>query len=816
MSWDLEFVGSLNRSSLYVRYRLEFIGVLNALGEPFSVSDDQGVIQIARGSVRITGSRVIPQRWSVSFGGFSLQLSGDIRSILPKMRRGQIAVLQCSINRQGFRNLAIGSLDTISGQRGLFSLGFKDLLSALQTSLDTRAGTVFSDTDPPHFSLFYEVGRTTTTTSTFGGSDGTLNVADASFFKKQTGSKGIARITNTSVDFYVFWTGSTSTTLTGCTTAEYNNTSRVSAPSGSTVRYCAWLQGEPYEILASILTSTGTGNNGEFDVYPVEWSIGGKIDKQIFDVSDAKRASKEITRSGDADYDIGFAVESPLSNGFRSIVDIFLTVGIFPVYRQDSISIRACTDPEGIETRKTPDLRAEISDYDIIDVLSHDFFSPDISNIYRTTYIKYNFTNVYYSGGVYNGSRVDSLPALSEIERDFSLYYLADPDNRQSQALQDLRRLRVWDLYISERLSVRLPLRFATLVAGDIVTFRSNYVEHLYDTVDPIYKGRYCMVLGCDYSIDAQECTVTLGIPSPKMQRTEDTEDSDGAYSGWLPNSTYNNTQLFVWLSSDVDMSESGGDVTTWIDRQNSFSLSNQAGNNNTYNTGAGSPSKSITVSGFHFARFAFGDHEFLATDYNAKMDLSGTDGICVAMLIRAYADPIGDTDFSGGTYYKAPLVNCGRSYQLHLLDSFSGSTYTNAIGYDNNTNTFHQDNQVAPPDSNWKIVIYSSADVGGYSGEEGLYVNGTRVNTSDFPPTNTDISLSPDFRIGRDPDINYTNQTQQFNFAFGSFDLAELLSFSIPLHDAEREKVEGYIAHKFKLTSLLPASHPYKNTVPT
>jgi hypothetical protein len=815
MSWDLEFVGSLNRSSLYVRYRLEFVGVLNALGEPFSIEDDAGNIQIARGSVRITGSRVIPQRWSVSFGGFSLQLSGDIRSILPKMRRGQIAVLQCSINRQGYRNLAIGSLDTISGQRGLFSLGFKDLLSALQTSLDTRAGTVFSESDPPHFSLFYEVGQTTTSTSSFGTSDTTLNLTDASFFKK-AGSKGIARITNGSVDFYVFWTGSTSTTLTGCTTATYNNKSRDVAPSGSTVRYCAWLQGEPYEILASILTSTGTGNNGEFDVYPVEWSIGGKIDKQIFDVSDAKRASKEITRSGDADYDIGFAVESPLSNGFRSIVDIFLTVGIFPVYRQDSISIRACTDPEGIETRKTPDLRAEISDYDIIDVLSHDFFSPDISNIYRTTYIKYNFTNVYYSGGVYNGSRVDSLPALSELERDFSLYYLADPDNRQSQALQDLRRLRVWDLYISERLSVRLPLRFATLVAGDIVTFRSNYVEHLYDTVDPIYKGRYCMVLGCDYSIDAQECTVTLGIPSPKMQRTEDTEDSDGAYSGWLPNSTYNNTQLFIWLSSDVDMSESGGDVTTWVDRQNSFSFSNQAGNNNNYNTGAGSPSKSITVSGFHFARFAFGDHEFLATDYNSKMDLSGTDGICVAMLIRAYADPIGDTDFSGGSYYKAPLVNCGRSYQLHLLDSFSGSTYTNAIGYDNNSNTFHQDNQIAPPDTNWKIVIYSSADVGGYSGEEGLYVNGTRVNTSDFPPTNTDISLSPNFRIGRDPDINYANQTQQFNFAFGSFDLAELLTFSIPLHDAEREKVEGYIAHKFKLTALLPASHPYKNTVPT
>jgi hypothetical protein len=46
--------------------------------------------------------------------------------------------------------------------------------------------------------------------------------------------------------------------------------------------------------------------------------------------------------------------------------------------------------------------------------------------------------------------------------------------------------------------------------------------------------------------------------------------------------------------------------------------------------------------------------------------------------------------------------------------------------------------------------------------------------------------------------------------------DVAEVLVFSIPLHDAERQKVEGYIAHKYKLTSLLPASHPYKNTVPT
>jgi hypothetical protein len=816
MSWSSDFISRLDYASITVRYRLEFIGVLNSLGEPFKVFDDGGTIQIARGSVRISGTRIMPQRWSVSFGGFSLQLSGDIRAILPKMRRGQIAVLSCSINGSVFQNLAIGSLSSISGQRGLFTLGFKDLLSALQTSLDTRAGTVFSTTDPPRFSLFYEVGRTTTTTSNFLLSDTTINLTDASFFKK-AGSRGIARVTGGSEDFYIFWQGSTSTTLTTVSTATYNNKLRTgTAPSGSTVTYCAWLEGTPLEIIASILTSTGTGNNGAYDLYPVEWSIGGKIDKQIFDVSDAARGSAQITRSDGGVYDLGIAIESPLTNGFRSLVDIFLTVGIFPVYRQDSISIRACTDPEGIETRITTDIRAGISDFDIINIQQHDFFNPDISNIYRTTYIKYNFVNVYYSGGVYNGSRVDSLPAMSEIGRDFSLYYLGDPDNRQSQALQDVRRLRVWDLYMSERIVVRLPLRFATLVAGDIVTFRSNYTEHLYDTLDPRHKGRYCMVLGCDYSIDNQECVVTLGIPSPKMQRTTDSEDTDGAYSGWLPSEDHNNTALFVWLSSDVDLSESGGDITTWIDRQNSFSFSNQVGNNNNYNTGSGSPSKSITVSGFNFARFDHTAHEFLASDFNSKMDLQSTDGLCVAMLVRAYKDPIGDTDFSGGNYYKSPLVNCGRAYQVHLLDSFTGSTYTNAIGFDNNSSSFAEDNLIAPPDTNWKIVIYNTSAVGGYTSEVGLYVNGTNENTSNYNPTNTDMSLSPDIRIGRDPDINYANQSQQFNYAFGSFDLAEMLVFSIPLHDSERQKVEGYIAHKFKLTSLLPASHPYKNTVPT
>ena len=57
MTWSSEFIARLDHASISVRYRLSFIGVLNSLGEPFQVYDDSGDIQIARGSIRITGTQ---------------------------------------------------------------------------------------------------------------------------------------------------------------------------------------------------------------------------------------------------------------------------------------------------------------------------------------------------------------------------------------------------------------------------------------------------------------------------------------------------------------------------------------------------------------------------------------------------------------------------------------------------------------------------------------------------------------------------------------------------------------------------------------
>ncbi len=49
----------------------------------------------------------------------------------------------------------------------------------------------------------------------------------------------------------------------------------------------------------------------------------------------------------------------------------------------------------------------------------------------------------------------------------------------------------------------------------------------------------------------------------------------------------------------------------------------------------------------------------------------------------------------------------------------------------------------------------------------------------------------------------------------FFSGDICEVIIYNSSLSSTDREKVEGYLAHKWGLTSSLPASHPYKSSAP-
>ena len=77
------------------------------------------------------------------------------------------------------------------------------------------------------------------------------------------------------------------------------------------------------------------------------------------------------------------------------------------------------------------------------------------------------------------------------------------------------------------------------------------------------------------------------------------------------------------------------------------------------------------------------------------------------------------------------------------------------------------------------------------------LYMNGTTVNSG----------TASSYTLGSDTYFRIMSGSSNYNIRG---DLAEVLAFQ-SRNDTSREKLEGYLAHKWGLTSLLPSNHTYK-----
>lgn len=106
------------------------------------------------------------------------------------------------------------------------------------------------------------------------------------------------------------------------------------------------------------------------------------------------------------------------------------------------------------------------------------------------------------------------------------------------------------------------------------------------------------------------------------------------------------------------------------------------------------------------------------------------------------------------------------------------------------------------PSLASWRIQSVHSA-----SADHGMYIDGVL-----FASTGTNTvgwDSSPKFgRSTRDPDT-----TPSYRYFYGW--AAEVILVKAKLSQANREKMEGYLAHKWGLTGNLSAGHPYKSTPP-
>ena len=85
--------------------------------------------------------------------------------------------------------------------------------------------------------------------------------------------------------------------------------------------------------------------------------------------------------------------------------------------------------------------------------------------------------------------------------------------DEEKMAEGDIKRLKIWDLYQWSRLTLRLRLSFAVLVAGDVVRISSAYLYDLSTEAGRTYSARAGMVISTEYNISGRFCVIVIAIP---------------------------------------------------------------------------------------------------------------------------------------------------------------------------------------------------------------------------------------------------------------------------------------------------------------
>lgn len=502
MGWSTDFINALSASSITPIYEMEV--VQTPINGSVKIYSDRGALQIV--DARVDGTSVVPHRWSVSFGSFSVSLAGDITQYTQFLRRGCIAILRCKLDGlTSNERLGIGQLDSIRGQRGTYQLRFKDILSAFQSRISkTYSGNI------SQAQFFYGTNYTTTVSSVFSPGDTTLNVASTTNFDKSSAHNGILYCQPTGGNpFYMRWSAKGATSFTVSGNADHpSSVSAQAMPVGSLITNAVRIKAAPHALFGQIITSTGAGTNGALDLLPASYGSNFPLPHDFFDAIDAQSTNTYIIGDTGTSYAIDFTAFQPISNGLRSIMDIFAEVGQWPVMRQNSFTWRGCFDPTGRFGNKPP-LSAHIRDVHIISINSIDFFDPALKAVFVAVNMAYNVAG---TKAARSNSLTNSLPVAGIKEREFGFYYDAGM-NELNMGVGDRDRMAIWDFYNWAKISLRVSLRFAVLCAGDFVLLSSRYIRDSYTQVGESYVARPAMVLEIGYNLNDRTCNVVLGVP---------------------------------------------------------------------------------------------------------------------------------------------------------------------------------------------------------------------------------------------------------------------------------------------------------------
>lgn len=194
---------------------------------------------------------------------------------------------------------------------------------------------------------------------------------------------------------------------------------------------------------------------------------------------------------------------------------------------------------------------------------------------------------------------------------------------------------------------------------------------------------------------------------------------------------------------------------------------------------------------------------------YSAGLSLSGL-GLTASRSYFVVCKPRDGRTF--GSLGSAATTNTGRPVISDDLGyhgiafGYTGSTTTlKVVGWNSGANSTPRVIGEAGRTGEWKLVSQTYTLANGTSGPLAMYLNGTLIGV---------VTAERIAAGGHGKSLGIGQSNVEINNTFDG-EVAEVLGYRGNVGDSDRQKIEGYLAHKYGLAESLPSSHPFRNTPP-
>lgn len=354
--------------------------------------------------------------------------------------------------------------------------------------------------------------------------------------------------------------------------------------------------------------------------------------------------------------------------------------------------------------------------------------------------------------------------------------YIASFSNRSS-TVEIIRRLNGVENTLA---SASIPPNVSTLSTKHTLEFKCYGTS---PTLQFLIDNKVAINIG-----DNTSSALTSGDPGIQVQGgTAYADDftvieytsSGAAPALWVPSNLATPANMSVWLRSDTGITETTGVITAWTDKGSNA-------NNASGTVGLGPVVATGSLNGYNTVQF--GGAKYMQIADAASLDLNAS-GVSFVAVTKS-------TNSAGATQ---GIITKEATWNYSVKMSVSG---LGGVGFSNGAATPSSDEATvgSAPVNNWNITIMNKSDK--------YYVNGSEAGASAYTPAANNAN---NVYVGV---WHQTAGPTVLNQLTG--DIAEIIVYNGQLTTSERQKIEGYIAHRYGLQSNLPSTHPYRNFAPT